>query len=385
MGATLRIFIHVQHLLGTGHLRRMAAIAQALAERGHDVEIASGGPPLSGLQTGAARLFQLPSMRATDSTFRIYIDEHGTPIAEAWKTTRRETLLARFAAFRPDVLITELFPFGRRQLEFELLPLLDAARALSPRPLILSSVRDILVEPQDLAKVDRALERAWIYDRILVHGDPALIDLPASYTGAHILGDRLIYTGYIASPRCPEPPPGDGEDEIIVSTGGGAVGARLLEAAIEAQGLAAGGRRWRLLLGSDLPDDARARLMARGSPSLIIEPARADFPGLLRRCHVSVSQAGYNTAMDILQARARAVLVPFAGGGETEQPLRAAALAMRGWAVTVEERHLNPGTLAQAVAEAGAAAPPDTSLLRCDAAVETALVVETLTADRRGS
>jgi predicted glycosyltransferase len=40
--------------------------------------------------------------------------------------------------------VIELFPFGRRQMRFELLPLLEAARARSPRPWIISSVRDVL-------------------------------------------------------------------------------------------------------------------------------------------------------------------------------------------------------------------------------------------------
>ncbi|MCA3266682.1 MAG: glycosyltransferase, partial [Azospirillum sp.] len=41
-----KILIHVQHLLGTGHTRRMAAIAKALAARGHETTLASGGLPL---------------------------------------------------------------------------------------------------------------------------------------------------------------------------------------------------------------------------------------------------------------------------------------------------------------------------------------------------
>src|SRR5262245_37954351 len=123
----LRILIHVQHLLGTGHFRRAAAIGRALAEAGHEVEIASGGPPLAHPGAGAARLFQLPPMRAADGAFTAFIDEHGRPVDAEWKTRRRDALLACFTTFRPDVLITELFPFGRRQLEFELLPLLEAA------------------------------------------------------------------------------------------------------------------------------------------------------------------------------------------------------------------------------------------------------------------
>lgn len=381
----LRILIHVQHLLGTGHFRRVSAIGGALAASGHEVEIVSGGSPLAHPGTGAARLFQLPPLRAVDARFSAFIDEHGRPIDTAWKARRRDILLARFAALRPEILITELFPFGRRQLEFELLPLLGAAQALSPRPLILCSLRDVLVPPRDPNKIAQALERAHGYDRILVHGDPALIDLPASYPAAGALGERVVYTGYIAAPPSADPPGDDGNDEIVVSSGGGAVGARLLETAMAAQALTGPGRRWRFLLGADLPAEARERLLARAGPLTIVEAARADFPGLLKRCHVSLSQAGYNTVMDILQAKTRAVLVPFAAAGETEQSRRAAALAARGWATVVDETRLDATTLAAALADSGRRARPDVTALRCDGAAEVVRLVDRLQAERQAA
>ena len=57
------------------------------------------------------------------------------------------------------------------------------------------------------------------------------------------------------------------------------------------------------------------------SKCAVCERVRDDFTTLLRNCAVSVSQAGYNTTLEILDAGARAVLVPFAGGAETEQAL----------------------------------------------------------------
>jgi predicted glycosyltransferase len=378
----LRILIHVQHLLGTGHFRRVAAIAGALAAAGHEVEIASGGTPLAHPGIGGARLFQLPVMRASDVAFKSFVDARGQPIDAGWKARRRDILLGRLAALRPDVLITELFPFGRRQLEFELLPLQEAARALSPRPLLLCSLRDVLVAPQDPGKVARALARAQDYDRILVHGDPVLIDLPASYPAARALGERIVYTGYITAPPPADPPGDEGNDEIVVSSGGGAVGASLLETALAAQALLEPGRRWRLLLGGDLPGEVRERLLARRAPLTIVEDARSDFPGLLRRCHVSLSQAGYNTVMDIVQAKVRAVLVPFATGSETEQSRRAAALAARGWATIVDEAQLDAPRLAAAVGEAAGRPRPDMAALRCDGVAETVRLIGTLQAER---
>jgi predicted glycosyltransferase len=369
---TARVLFHVQHLLGSGHLRRAGAIASALAAAGFEVELVSGGFPVRDLDCGAARLTQLPPARAADESFKILLDKRGAPVDEPWRAARREALLARFEAFAPDVVITELFPLGRRVLSFELVPLLEAAHRRAPRPLILASVRDVLARKDD-KKTDEMVARvhAW-YDHVLVHGDPALLPLGASFPEERIAG-RVVYTGYVGGPAVPAPPGGDGEDEVIVSVGGGAVGARLLDAAVAARSLsAARDRTWRLLLGANLPADARERLRSAAAPGCIIEPARADFPGLLARCHVSVSQAGYNTVMDVLTAQARAVLVPFAAANETEQSVRASALAQRGWAVVCDEADLTPPVLAAAIDRAAGLERPDASALRRDGARETA-------------
>lgn len=381
-----RVFIHVTHLLGTGHLRRAAAIGSALADSGFEVEIASGGPAIAGLDLGRARLFQLPPLRTADMTFQKLIDEHGQPVDTAWRERRRDMLLARFAAFQPHVLITELFPFGRRALEFELRPLLETAAAATPRPLVLCSLRDVLVAPQDPAKIAAAITRArtW-YDRILVHGDPSLIDLPASYPAARELGERIVYTGYIAADPGPDAPPGDGDDEVIVSAGGAAVGTRVFEACAAARAAgAAAGHTWRFLLGSDLPAAARQRFLAQAGPGMIVEPARADFLNLLRRCHISVSQGGYNTVMDIVAASARAVVIPFAGGGETEQAQRAQALAARDWIEVVPEDSLEPQHLAAAI-ERIHRKPPPRRVLNCEGRSTTVRVVQQLLAQRGGA
>ena len=70
----------------------------------------------------------------------------GAEADEAYLEERRQILLDLFRDIRPDVLITEAFPFGRRQMRFELLPLLEAARQTRPAPKIIASVRDILQE-----------------------------------------------------------------------------------------------------------------------------------------------------------------------------------------------------------------------------------------------
>jgi predicted glycosyltransferase len=118
------VLFWVQHLLGSGHLKRAATLARAMRERGLRVVIASGGTPAPWLVGGGVELVQLSPVRASDLAFTSLLDEHDRPIDDTFRMMRRDRLLALFQELRPRVIITEMFPFGRRAFRFELVPLL---------------------------------------------------------------------------------------------------------------------------------------------------------------------------------------------------------------------------------------------------------------------
>ncbi len=343
-----KVLIYVQHLLGTGHLKRGALLARALADAGLRVELVSGGMPVPHLPYP---VYQLPPVRCAVDDFSALIDETGKTVSDTWRSHRRECLLDRLVTFQPDVLILETFPFGRRQMRFELIPLLRTARNARRRPLIVSSVRDVLQKrrPQRVAEAVSLLNEH--FDKVLVHGDPAFIAFEESFPMANEIQDKIIYTGYIADHDATERLPGtDGREEVLVSAGGGAVSLRLIMIALEARPLSKlRTLRWRFLIGPGLPKQEWQTIKAHVHGDVVVEAARADFPTLLRRCAVSVSQGGYNTVVDLWRAGARAVIVPFAGGGETEQEFRARRLHQKGYALTLDEAGLAPPVLAQAI------------------------------------
>jgi predicted glycosyltransferase len=357
-----RVLFYVQHLLGSGHLRRAATLCRAMAASGLDVTLVSGGLPLPHLDPGGAKFEQLPPVRATDSSFSALVDEHGAPIDERWKQARAAALLELFHRLRPHGLIFEMFPFGRRQMRFELLPLLETARSANPRPLILSSVRDVLVakkKPERLAEMADLAERD--FDAVLVHGDPKVIAFEQSFPLASRIAAKLRYTGYVAEAHSP-PLPAAQRAGVVVSAGGGPVGLRLMRTALEARAksrLAAA--PWRLLVAHAIGDEDFAALqaLAQATPGVAVERARADFRDLLAACTLSISQAGYNTVMEVLGAGARAVFAPFAEGAETEQLVRAEALAERGLCHLVPPQSLNAHALAEAIDGALDGPPPD--------------------------
>jgi predicted glycosyltransferase len=337
----MKVFFYVQHLLGIGHLKRAATISQALRAAGFEVTLASGGAPVEGIP-----VLQLPPA-ASDPSFRNLLDEEGEPVDEAWKARRREFLLQAYRASKSDVLIVELFPFGRRQMRFELIPLLEAAASR----LVVCSVRDIL-EPKPAREGEALACFERYFDRLLVHGDPRVAPFGRSFAGAHRLERSLYYTGYVAQEMAANAKVG--ADEVLVSAGGGAVGRKLVETAIRARALSAlRNNTWRILAGVNAKEVETLHI-----DGIMVERARSDFTQRLRNCVVSVSQAGYNTVVETLQAGARSVLVPFAGGGESEQTLRATLLAQRGLVNMLEEGALSPAALAAAIDRAAAASRP---------------------------
>ena len=350
-----RVFFYVQHLLGIGHLRRAATLARALVAGGFDVLLVSGGAPVDGLALGGARFHQLPPVRAADLRLKELARLDGSPVDEAFRAERTRRLLDLFEAEEPDILLTEQFPFGRTQLRFELLPLLEAAQDRPSAPWIVSSIRDVLRRTASPARVDEMVQTFEAFDTVLVHADPALVRLDDSFPAWPDIQARALYTGYVSDTDAPVADIAVGKGEVIVSAGGGAVGAPLLQAALAARPLTAlADRRWRLLVGPNMPDADRAALSASAGPDVIVEPVRADFPSLLRNAALSISQAGYNTVVETLCHGDRAVLVPFGTARETEQADRARVLVERGMVAAVAPDELTPASLAAAIARAWA-------------------------------
>ncbi|HEV8679093.1 MAG TPA: glycosyltransferase [Stellaceae bacterium] len=373
---TASVLLYVQYLLGIGHLQRTLRIAEALAHDGIAVTLVGGGMPAALPRDPAIRFVQLPPVRALDARFEL-VDSAGRPINDALREERRAALLAAFAAARPGAVVIEGFPFARRAFRFELEPLIAAVRGTAPRPRLICSVRDIIVARDDPLRRREIVDRVRAdFDAVLVHSDPAFIPFDASFPAAPEIADRLIYTGYV-SPRA-ESRNGAatiGADEIVVSAGGGAAGHSLLRAALDARlsGCLAG-LPWRFITGTNLPEADFAALCAQVPAGVIVERFRQNFNNLLRGCRVSVSQAGYNTVLDILAARARAVLVPFAAARETEQLLRAERLAALGAVELVRESELSPDRLARAI-ERAASHEPAAVLLDTGGAARSARLI----------
>ncbi|QPC43612.1 hypothetical protein HW532_13500 [Kaustia mangrovi] len=203
------VLIWVTHVLGIGHYRRALALARACAQAGLAPVVASGGMPVPGGVPDGVTLAQLPPVRSAGRSFVDLVGAGGEPADEALFAARGRELVALHDRHRPRAVVTELFPFGRRRFAGELDRLLAHARGQSHAPAILSSVRDILQPPSKPSRIpDIARRLEGFYDRILVHGDPALVRLEQSLPFAADFAGMIDYTGYIGGGEPPSPRPG---------------------------------------------------------------------------------------------------------------------------------------------------------------------------------
>ncbi|EJN06212.1 glycosyltransferase [Phyllobacterium sp. YR531] len=345
-----RVFFYVQHLLGIGHLARASHIARALVDNGFDLTMVTGGSNVPGFPGHGIRKIALPPLLAGNAGFSGLVDGNSQPASEDYLNNRRELLLHAFHEAKPDIVIIEAFPFGRRQMRFELMPLLEAIKSTVPKPILVTSVRDIL---QERAKPGRDEETVSLikshFDHVLVHGDPNFVALHDTFPLAKSITDKIIYTGLVAG-SVAQPSPD--KFDIVVSAGGGAVGFDLLRSASESARQSSFQGTWCLITGPNLPEADFARLYADSPENVTIVRFRQDFPALLQNARLSISQAGYNTVCDMLRAQCRSILVPFTAGGETEQSVRATRLEALGLAVALPENGLTAAMLTGAITSA---------------------------------
>ncbi|MGL4728779.1 MAG: glycosyltransferase family protein [Bosea sp. (in: a-proteobacteria)] len=349
-----RALFYLQHLLGIGHVIRGERIAAALCNAGVDVTLALGGMPTAvmadhGKAETPWRSVQLEPVRVESGAMGKLLGADGEPFDEARKAARRDALLMLLDDVRPDILIIEAFPFGRRQMRFELEPLLDRAKAMGV-PVIASSIRDILqesVKPGRAEETCAAITR-W-FDLVLVHGEEAVTPLSMTFPLADRFAAKTRYTGMVG-PSLPADRSHAESTGLIISVGGGAVGGAVLKSALAALNQPALAHLSALALtGPNLPGAELAGLQAMARPGIMLERFVNDLPARMGQARLSISQAGYNTVADLIVSGCPAVLVPYAAGGETEQARRAAALAEAGRAIVIAEDQLNEARMTAAI------------------------------------
>jgi predicted glycosyltransferase len=370
-----RVLIYCQSLVGLGHVVRAAALAGALSGEAEvcllggwtpGLKLALGSRlrcvPLNPLRLDLTRPVAHPLDFEEDASCLLAVDSQATG-ADVLER-RKETILREIQAFEPQLIFTEYYPLGRWVFGNELLPGIEYARSRGAR--IVCSVRDILKPLAGCTSWRRRLGEEYEggfrryyrravdilngkYDALVVHADPELIRLEESVLCLDALRIPLIYTGYLSAPlnvvlpasgEMPAQPP---DSPYAVLSAGGGYGEQdfvlgWLEALRELlpQRLAPDARLY-VLAGPLMEEPAFAELRraCTGVPAARLLRYCNGFQALLDGAALSVSRAGYNTAINILRSPVPAVLAP--ASHVTDQELRAARFDAAGAAIRCAE------------------------------------------------
>ena len=358
----MKVAYYCQHVLGIGHLHRSIEICKAIASH-HPTTLIVGGPPVT-IDHPGIQVVRLPALQM-DSEFKNLIPCDSTLSLDEVKKARKKQLFSYFQTHRPDVFITELYPFGRKAFRFELDPLLEAIRNGSlPKCSCYCSVRDILVEKSTGREKfeQRAVQILNTYfTGILVHADPQIITLDETFSRLSEIKTPLHYTGFVTKTDSKAEHRSDREpvrqklallptDTLIVaSIGGGNVGSELLYAAIQAFKLLENSisAHLQLFCGPYCDEKTYQALQDNTQNNITLARFTDRFPEWLEAADISLSMAGYNTCMNLVQAGIPALVYPFKQN--REQLLRAKRLARKMPMTILQETDLMPHVLLQKI------------------------------------
>ncbi len=379
-----RLMFYCQHSLGLGHLVRSTELVLGLGS--FHVTFVNAGDVIEGFKfPSSVEVINLPQLNIDDDCR--HIQGNGAESApQAVKVARRKRLHDVWQDTHPEILVIELFPFGRKKFEFELLPLLEEIRRTKSSTKVVCSLRDILVHRNDQPQwEERVCEIANTYfDLILIHSDPRFQRLEESFGRVSDLRCALRYTGFVAqlphgSDRYASEPlrlPDDGRPLIVVSIGGGRIGAELLSCSIEASARIRDTltHHMTVVTGPHFPDAEwpRIRQLADMTSGVTLLRYTGRLIDYFAHADLSISLAGYNTCMNILITGVPSLVYPITGYNKDEQITRASKLEGLGVVSVIRPEELNPETLGQKILSSLHRQPA-----RTDAALDTQGVANT--------
>ena len=353
-----RVVFYSQHLVGMGHYFRNRQIIRALVDD-YDVYFVDGGRPVSGATLPKSVQTHHLTPVFKDLTTGYLTSKTGCDI-QTVLNARKHALISLIARLCPDIFIIEYFPFARWELADELLTAIRKARFLNPDIRVICSLRDVPRCTFDPIRICSILNRH--FHVLLIHADPQVTRLDDHFSHIDNIRIPIHYTGYVVESlngtgRCLQR-----QNSVLVSAGGGADGYDLIKPCIKAwqrlfqRGIVEG-RKMVIFTGPFMPQAQYASLerMCNGGP-FQMRRFTSQFLQWMQSADLSISRAGYNTCMNILETRTKSILVP--GTLVSDQEFRAHRLSELGLAHALSPQNLTIDTMAKAIVHALSAPPP---------------------------
>ena len=359
-----KLLFYCQHILGMGHLVRSMEIVRGFMSD-FQVCFINGGQIIKEFEIpDAVEVINLPAIK-TDSEFKQLkpVDE-SLSLAEV-QELRKSKLLQIAEEFQPDVLIIELFPFGRGKFSFELIPFLEKLQASKKPVKIVSSLRDIVVTKTNQEKYENKVCRLMnqYFDMLLIHGDPNFITLNQSFSRVKDIQCQTEYTGYVVQKPSVNPELTKEDREILdseqplilVSVGGGRFGHELIDCVVESADILKQKipHQIQVFTGPFSPDD-KVKLwqkLTESKQNINVSRYTRNLISYMQKADLSISMSGYNTTLNVMTTGVRAMILPFKGNNDQEQRIRAGKLDSLGVVKMLDESDLQPEIFSQKLIE----------------------------------
>ncbi|MDJ0772502.1 MAG: glycosyltransferase [Mastigocoleus sp. MO_167.B18] len=392
-----KLLFYCQHILGMGHLVRSMEIIRGLMQ---DFQICfiNGGQVIKEFPIpDGIEVINLPAIK-TDSEFKqLQVVDTSLSLAEV-QEFRKNKLLQVADDFQPDVLMIELFPFGRGKFSFELIPLLEKLRASDKPVKIVSSLRDIVVTKTNRVKYEEKVCRLMnqYFDMLLIHGDPNFLPLDESFSRVKDIQCETKYTGYVVQKPQVSPQLTNEEREIIyseqpfilVSIGGGRFGHKLIDCVIESADILEQSipHKIQVFTGPFAPEDKVQAWQKRteNKNNIIVNRYTRNLLSYMQKADLSISMSGYNTTLNIMTTGVRAMILPFTGNNDQEQRMRASKLDNFGAVKMLDSSDLQPEIFAPKVIDYLSI---ETNKMKCDfnGVENTAALVKNLVVNQKAA
>jgi predicted glycosyltransferase len=347
-----KVMFYCQHILGMGHLIRSVEIVKGLIPD-FQVCFINGGQVIPEFEFPLEiEVINIPAVK-TDSEFNeLRPVDSSLTMAEA-ETIRTNMLLETCDRFQPDILIIELYPFGRRRFSFELIPLIEKAKAMGTK--IVSSVRDIVVTKQNQQrheeKVCRLINK--YFDLLLIHGDPNFVKLNLSFSRINDLTCPVHYTGYVVQPLPDKRTITLDKPTILVSVGGGRFGHDLLECIANAAPILKDKipHHIQVFTGAFSPEEVLFKLqdLTKDLDNITCDRYTTNLLDYMQQADLSIGMGGYNTTMNILSTDIKAMMMAFQGSNDKEQETRLQKLDSLGRVKMIQPEDLQPEKFANQI------------------------------------
>ena len=381
----MKIIFYCQYVWGMGHLFRSIELVRALA--GHDVVLVAGGREVDVRLPDHVTLVRLPGLYMDEQFTTLIPEEDGKTVDEI-ECERKDILSSLFEKHRPDILMIELYPFGRTKFGFELQPLLERIRQGQFGEMkVVCSLRDILVEKKHPREYEeRVLNLLNTYfDLLMIHSDDQLLALDETFSRMNDIRIPAVYTGFVSPKANPaagrklrrERGIGSEEKLIVVSAGGGRAGYALLSCILDAYHLMAHSDRIRIeMFTGPFRDPAEfKKLTAKSVDGIRIRYFTNRFMDYLSAADLSISLAGYNTCMNLLAARVPAMVFPYSK--QREQPIRVEKIKNFIPMKILRDKDIEPGKLSRYIKKMLLESRPlETVPINLDGAANTARWLE---------